>query len=161
MPLFLCNPQSSFCSNAIQLSGQQEAEGRHPHQHCSLSHSPPAPQSASNTHPHGTASSFSSHWFQNFLCSLIYISPVKQDLSVESWLQHLSPVHHMLTEVLGPAAWWGFCVHPEARGCGYICRTDSNLECFSAKSHKLCVRRGLGRDLLLPVRSLCSLSLGC
>lgn len=164
MPLFLCNPQSSFCSNLIQLSRQQEAEGS---MHtallsCSLSHLPPAPYSASNTHPHGTASSFSCHLFQNILFSLIYISPVKQDLGAVPWPHLLlSRVHLLLTEVLGLAAWWGFCVHPEARGCSNICRTHSSLERFSAKLHKLCVRCGLCRDLLLSARSLCSLSLGC
>lgn len=108
----------------------------------------PSPMESLKHPPHGTASSFSCLLFQNIL---IYISPIKQDLGAASWLQLLLPlVHPLLTEVLGLAAWWGFCVHPEARGCSYICRTDSSLERFSAKLHKLCVRRGLRRDLLLP-----------
>lgn len=44
MPLFLCNPQSSFYSNLIQLSGQQEAEGRQAHQHCWAAPFPTHPQ---------------------------------------------------------------------------------------------------------------------
>lgn len=160
MPLFLCNPHSSFYSNLIQLSRQQEAEGRHAHQHCWAAPFPTHPQpwrvpqtpTPMEQHP-----AFPVIYSKTF-CALWLTSAPSDKIS---WLHLLSPAHHMLTEVLGLAAWWGFCAHPEPRGCSYICSTDSSLERFSTKLHQLCVRRGLYRDLLLPARSLCSFSLGC
>lgn len=106
MPLFLCNPKSSFYSNLIQLSLQQMAVK----EACtpalpSLLPFPltPVPHTVPQTatlilrcfHPHLIASSFFCHLFQNFLFRLIYINAVKQDLSAECLLHlFLFRVHH-------------------------------------------------------------------
>lgn len=156
MPLFLCNPQSSFCSNLIQLSWQQEAERRHAHSPAELLPFPltPSPMEQHPAFPVIYSKTFCAVWFTSALPNKISVwhpGCIFYPLSITCWQRCL--------DLQSPG--WGFCVHPEAHGCSYICRTDSSLENFSTKWHKLCVRRGLHRDLLLPERSLCSLSLGC
>lgn len=134
MPLFLCNPTSSFYYNLIQLSPQQMAvrEACTPALLSLLPfpltpHPLMAPQTAALMlrclHPHLIASSFFHHLLQNVLFSLIYVNAVEQDLSAERLLHLLLfHVHHFADKGTWTCSPVGFSVYPEAHGSSNICK---------------------------------------
>lgn len=90
MPLFLCNPQSSFCSNLIQLSWQQEAERRHAHSPAELLPFPltPSPMEQHPAFPVIYSKTFCAVWFTSALPNKISVwhpGCIFYPLSITCW----------------------------------------------------------------------------